>query len=64
MTIYGGACFLSGSFLIAMNNAGLLPDYKLKSSRMEENHIFSLLAKVVNFDIREMGAGELRFGVY
>ena len=62
--IFGGAYFLSESLLIAMNKAGLLPDYKLKNSRMEEDHIFSLLAKVVNFDIGEMGAGELPFGVY
>ena len=47
-----------------MNDAGLLPDFKLKNSRMEEDHIFILLAKVVNFDIGEMGAGELPFGVY
>ena len=62
--IFGGAYFLSERLLIAMNGAGMLPDYKLKNSRMEEDHIFSLLAKAVNFDIGEMGSGELPFGVF
>lgn len=62
--IFGGAYFLSESLLIAMYEAELLPDYKLKNSRMEEDHIFSILAKSLNFDIGDMGSGELPFGVF
>ena len=62
--IFGGAYFLSESLLIAMNDASLLPDYKLRNSRMEEDHIFSILAKEVNFDICDMGSGDLPFGVF
>jgi len=62
--IFGGAYFLSEGLLIAMYGAKLLPDYKLRNSRMEEDHIFSVLAKSLKFDIGDMGSGELPFGVF
>jgi len=62
--IFGGAYFLSEELLIAMYGAKLLPDYKLRNSRMEEDHIFSILAKSLKFDIGDMGSGELPFGVF
>jgi len=62
--IFGGAYFLSEKLISAMDEAQILPDYRLKNSRMEEDHIFSVLAKSVNFDIGDLGSGNLPFGVF
>lgn len=61
--IFGGAYFFSEAALISLSAAGLLPVYQLKNSRMEEDHIFSMLVKVVNFEMGDLAAGELPFGV-
>ncbi len=62
--IFGGAYFLSEALVKSLDKAGLLPDLNLQNSRMEEDHIFSMLAKTVNFDMGDMGSGDLPFGVY
>lgn len=62
--VFGGAYFLSEALIIAMDRAQLLPVYGLKNSRMEEDHIFSILAKSINFDIGDLGRDELPFGVF
>jgi hypothetical protein len=62
--VFGGAYFLSEALLMALDEADLLPVYRLKNSRMEEDHIFSILAKVLKFDIGDLGRDELPFGVY
>lgn len=62
--IFGGAYFLSEPVLKALLAAGLLPDKNLGGSRLEEDHIFSMLVKVVNFEMGDLASGDLPFGVF
>lgn len=62
--IFGGAYFLNEAFLISLANAGMLPVYGLKNSRMEEDHLYSLFAKVAGFEMGDMASGNLPFGVF
>lgn len=61
--VFGGAYFMSESLIKKLDGAGMLPDYKLSNSRLEEDHIFSLLAKVLDFDMGDLASGNLPFGV-
>jgi glycosyltransferase involved in cell wall biosynthesis len=61
--VFGGAYFVSEHFLKSLNNAGLLPDFKLRTVRVEEDHIFSMLAKALDFDFGNLESGNLPFAV-
>jgi hypothetical protein len=59
--VFGGAYFMSQSLLQKLSDFNLLPDYRLQNSRLEEDHLFSLLAKVVNFDLGDLAENNLPF---
>lgn len=61
--VFGGACFVSPHFLERLLRAGLLPAESLGSSKLEEDHIFGLLAKAVGMDFGDLCAGNGPFGV-
>ncbi len=50
-SVFGGAYFMNELCLIKLREEGLLPDYKLKTLNLGEDHLFSLLAKAVGFDL-------------
>lgn len=60
--VFGGAYFMSELLLQKLNQAKFLPIKNLKNSRLEEDHIFSMLAKVVNMDLGDLASGSLPFG--
>lgn len=61
--IFGGSCFLSEAMLISLKKAHLLPVYGLKNTRMEEDHLWGMFAKVVGFGMGDLASGELLFGM-
>lgn len=59
--IFGGAYFINERLLQNLDEAGLLPDNRLSNSRLGEDHLFSLLAKVVRFDMGDLASDDLPF---
>jgi len=59
--VFGGAYFMSESLLQELNNAGLLPDKRLYNSKLGEDHLFGLLAKVVHYDMGDLASNNLPF---
>lgn len=60
--VFGGSYFMNELLLQKLNQAKLLPVYPLKNSRLEEDHIFGMLAKVVNMDMGDLASDGLPFG--
>ena len=50
-SVFGGACFYSESLLLKFEEKGLLPRKPLSRVNLEEDHLFSLLAKAVGFEL-------------
>ncbi len=61
--IQGGAYFISEQCLIKMNEQNLLPEYRLKTVILEEDHLFSLLTKVVGLELADLADERLPFGI-
>ncbi|MDF2432580.1 MAG: hypothetical protein JWP44_2211 [Mucilaginibacter sp.] len=61
--IFGGAYFLSEALLVRLDRAKLLPDFKLRNTRMEEDHLFGMMAIIVDLEMGDLGRDELPFGV-
>jgi hypothetical protein len=61
-SVFGGACFLSEPFLKKLAGKGLLPDYRLKNIKLEEDHLFAVLAKSVGFGFENLSSLHLPFG--
>ncbi|GAB3536700.1 hypothetical protein GCM10027443_27650 [Pontibacter brevis] len=60
--VFGGVCFLSEPFLVKMYEEGYLPSYNLGKCYLEEDHIFSLIAKAFGFGFGDLASGRLPFG--
>jgi len=54
-SIFGGAYFISAALLGTLDKLGQLPDRRLRNSRMEEDHIFSVLAKAAGYQMANLG---------
>lgn len=50
-SVFGGAYFLSVDFLRQLDAAKLLPEYRIRTLNLGEDHLFSLLAKTVGMDL-------------
>jgi len=61
--VFGGAYVVSELFLQKLREAGMLPDYGIRKIYLEEDHIFGLLAKAVDFELGDLETGNLPFGV-
>ncbi|MDB5110293.1 MAG: hypothetical protein JWR67_1407 [Mucilaginibacter sp.] len=61
-SVFGGAYFMSEALLIKLFNSGLLPNYSFLSLNLGEDHIFSLLAKSLGFDLENLSSNGLPFG--
>lgn len=61
--IFGGSYFMSETFLVKMKEEGLLPDHKLRSVNLEEDHIFGLLARMLDFKLGDLASNDLPMGV-
>lgn len=61
--IQGGAYFMSRSCIEKLNEAGYLPVYNLKTVNLEEDHLLSLLTKLVGFKLGDLSSGHLPLGV-
>ncbi|HEU4472150.1 MAG TPA: glycosyltransferase family A protein [Flavisolibacter sp.] len=61
-SVFGGACFYSEACLLALEAAGLLPHHGLRSIKLEEDHLFALLASSIGFRLGDLSSGNLPFG--
>ena len=60
--VFGGAYFISEACLQTLYKEGLLPERWLRNAALEEDHIFSLLAKAVGYQLYDLSKGCLPFG--
>jgi glycosyltransferase involved in cell wall biosynthesis len=61
--VFGGSYFVSEHCLIKLNEAGFLPLHSLGKAILGEDHLFSLLAKVVGLELGDLASGNLPFGL-
>lgn len=61
--IFGGSCFMSESMLISLEKAHLLPVFGLQNTRMEEDHLWGMFARVVGLGMGDLASGNLLFGM-
>jgi len=61
--VFGGSYFISRNCLTKLNEAGFLPLYRLKNAILSEDHMFSLLAKVVGLELGDLASDSLPFGL-
>lgn len=60
--VFGGAYFMSEACLHTLHEAGLLPDYKLRTLNLEEDHLFGLLVKACGFNLADLSTEHKPFG--
>jgi hypothetical protein len=53
-SVFGGAYFISRNCIAALNEDGLLPEYKFQSLNLGEDHIFSLLTKSIGYTLESL----------
>ncbi|RYE30730.1 MAG: glycosyltransferase family 2 protein [Sphingobacteriaceae bacterium] len=61
--VFGGAYIVSQLYLQKLREAKMLPDYGIQKIYLEEDHIFGLLTKAIDFDFGDLETGNLPFGV-
>lgn len=61
--VFGGAYIVSELYLQKLREAKMLPDYGIRKIYLEEDHIFGLLTKAVDFELGDLETGNLPFGV-
>ncbi len=61
-SVFGGAYFVSETLLYKLKENGFLPYKPLKWLNLGEDHLFSLLTKVVGFNLVSLSAKEQGFG--
>ncbi|MEJ7767201.1 MAG: hypothetical protein WKF89_05285 [Chitinophagaceae bacterium] len=60
-SVFGGAYFMNEKLLVKLDQAGLLPDYKMKSQNLGEDHLFALMAKAEGFDLGNLSDNGMPF---
>ncbi len=60
--VFGGAYFISEKCLIRLKQENLLPETRLKSLNLEEDHLFGLLVKSVGMDLSDLSENYKTFG--
>ncbi|MGI4022392.1 MAG: glycosyltransferase [Janthinobacterium lividum] len=61
--VFGGAYIVSELYLQKLREANMLPDYGIRKIYLEEDHIFGLLTKAIDFELGDLETGNLPFGV-
>ncbi|WP_419800841.1 hypothetical protein [Mucilaginibacter sp.] len=61
--VFGGAYIVSELYLQKLREANMLPDYGIQKIYLEEDHIFGLLTKAIDFEFGDLETGDLPFGV-
>jgi hypothetical protein len=59
--VFGGAYFFSQTCLQRLREHGLLPNVRLWSTYVQEDHLFGLLVKSAGFDLGDLATGDLPF---
>ena len=58
-SVFGGSYFMSEKALLALHKASRLPDYRLKTVNLEEDHMFSMLVMAAGFQLGDLSSGSL-----
>lgn len=61
-SVFGGAYFMSRQFLQRLHDRKKLPDYRLRTLNMGEDHLFGLQAKSVGLELGDLSGKGLPFG--
>jgi hypothetical protein len=61
--IQGGAYFMSSASLHKLDEAGYLPNYKLRNANFGEDLMFSLLVRAIDFQLADLSGDDLPFGI-
>ncbi len=61
-SVFGGACFYNEAVLIKLKRHGLLPRKILSRVNLEEDHLFSLLARSLGFELGGLAGSGLPMG--
>lgn len=61
-SVFGGSYFMSEEALTRLNKAGRLPDKRLKTVNLEEDHMFSILVMAAGLQLGDLSSGNLPFG--
>lgn len=60
-SVFGGAYFMSERLLQQLDDAGLLPDFRLRNLSLDEDRLFALLARSQGFTLVNLSEGDLPF---
>lgn len=61
-SIFGGAYFIGPEFIKSLDDAGYLPNYRLRTVKLEEDHIFSMLARLLDYNLIDLSMDNMPFG--
>ncbi len=61
-SVFGGSYFMSEAALIALEKMGRLPDKRLLTVNLEEDHMFSILIMAAGFQLGDLSSGNLPMG--
>lgn len=61
-SVFGGSYFMSEEALTRLNKTGRLPDRRLKTVNLEEDHMFSILVMSVGLQLGDLSSGNLPMG--
>jgi hypothetical protein len=58
-SVFGGSYYVTKAFIQKLHDKGLLPDYRIRTLNLGEDHLFGLLAKTVGMELRSLsGKGQ------
>lgn len=58
-SVFGGSYYITRAFVEKLNESGLLPDYRIRTLNLGEDHLFGLLAKTVGMELGSLsGKGQ------
>jgi hypothetical protein len=58
-SVFGGSYYVTRTFVQKLQHSGLLPDYRIRSLNLGEDHLFGLLAKTVGMELGSLsGKGQ------
>ena len=61
-SVFGGAYFMNRDFIAALQQRKKLPDFRLRTLNMGEDHLFGLLAKSLGFELASLSGKDQPFG--
>jgi len=61
-SVFGGAYYLNRTFLETLQHKKMLPDVRLQTLNMGEDHLFGLMAKSLGMELGNLSGKDLPFG--